>query len=248
MTLRASDVALVTGASSGIGRATVVALAARDLTVHAVARRSDRLLDLADETGCAAHVLDVRDRDVLYELGSSLEVDVLVANAGVGSFTPFADVAVDEIDAALDTNVQAAVHTVRAFLPTMIAKGRGHVVAVGSMAGTYAIHASVYGASKAAVHMLATNLRLELEGSGVRVTEIAPGRVESELYPRAVPDEAKREEHLNTGTINLAPVDVAGSIMHALDAPAHVNINRIELQPTEQTYGGMRFVVSRRQE
>jgi len=243
MTLSDYQSALVTGASSGIGAATVVAMRARGLTVHAVARRGDRLQRLADLTGCRTHVLDVRNTDELNALAALLRADILVNNAGLGrAFGSLATAEVDDIERTLATNVTAAVHAVRAVLGPMIERGRGHIVNIGSMAGLHPLPAALYGASKGAIHVLSTNLRLELQGTGIRVTEICPGRVRTEFYDVAFDDPAAGARAKDTGVDEVTADDVAAAILYAIDTPWRVNVNRIELQPTEQTYGGSQFV------
>jgi NADP-dependent 3-hydroxy acid dehydrogenase YdfG len=154
--------ALVTGASSGIGAATVRALARRGIKVQALARREDRLKALADETGCTPITLDLRDRDAIYEKLSDLDVDILIGNAGTGrGFDGLLNASPDDIDVTLETNVQALIHVLRAVLPGMVGRRRGHVVNIGSVAGLYPISSIIYGASKGAVHLLNQNLRIE---------------------------------------------------------------------------------------
>ena len=133
MSLSDYQTAAVTGASSGIGAAVAHELSRRGLKVHAIARREDRLVE---RTGCEIHVLDIRETEALVALLESLQVDILVNNAGVGrGFGSLADADPIDIDCTLDTNVRAAVHAVRAVLPSMIERGMGHIVNVGSMAG-----------------------------------------------------------------------------------------------------------------
>ena len=238
MALADYKTALVTGASSGIGAAVVRALGARGITVFATARRAARLEALAEETGCTPLVLDVRDTNALYAALGGLEVDILINNAGLGrGFEALFAVKPEDIDATLGTNVLAAVHVVRATLPGMVERKRGHVVNIGSIAGLYPIKSSLYGASKGAVHLLSQNLRVELQGSGVRVTEICPGRVETEFFEIAVGEAAAKAAY--EGFEILVPDDVADAILYALDAPWRVNIGRIELTPTEQYVGGV---------
>lgn len=241
----ASDapVALVTGASSGIGAATATRLRADGYTVHALARRADRLEALADATGCDIHVLDVRQHDKLTQLVNEIgPVDLLVNNAGLGRMDGrLADSSIEDLVTTVDTNVTAAMVAARAVLPAMIDRKRGHIVNVGSMAGLYPLAAASYGASKGAVHLLSLNLRLELTGTGVRVTEINPGRVSTEFYDVAVTDPAKRSKFKDSGVDEVTADEVADAIVYAVGVPRHVNINRIELQPTEQTYGGSQF-------
>ena len=231
--------ALVTGASSGIGAEVAARLAARGLAVHALARRRERLDELAARTGCTTHVVDLRDTDALYRDLGDLEVDVIVNNAGLGrGFEELFRVAPEDIETTIGTNVTAVFHVLRAVLPGMVERKRGHVVNIGSVAGLYPIKSSVYGASKGAVHLLSQNLRLELQGSGVRVTEICPGRVTTEFFDVAWDDPEVRAKMKNTNIAELTAGDIAEAIVFALDAPQHVNVNLIELQPTEQTFGG----------
>jgi len=243
MSLSDYQTALVTGGSSGIGAATVAALRSRGLTVHAVARRGDRLERVREATGCEIHVLDVLDTASLDALAASVGADVLVNNAGLGrAFGSLAEASPDDVERTIGTNVTAAVHLVRAVLPSMIRRGRGHIVNIGSMAGLYPLSAALYGASKGAVHLLSTNLRLELQGTGVRVTEICPGRVRTEFYDVAFDDPDAIESAKESGINEVTAADVADAIIYAIDTPWRVNVNRIELQPTEQTYGGSQFV------
>ncbi len=238
-----APVALVTGASSGIGAATATRLRAAGYTVHAVARRADRLAALAEQTGCVPHTIDVRDHHGLTDLARSLgPVDVLVNNAGLGRMDArLADSPIEDLVTTIDTNVTAAMVAARAVLPAMIERRRGHIINIGSMAGLYPLAAASYGASKGAVHLLSLNLRLELVGTGVRVTEINPGRVSTEFYDVAVTDPERRSKFKDSGVDEVTADETADAIMYAIGVPRHVNINRIELQPTEQTYGGSQF-------
>ena len=242
MALEDYRTALVTGASSGIGAAVVAALAGRGVTVHAAARRKDRLDGLAADTGCIPHVVDLRDTQSIYEQLGGLRVDILVNNAGLGrGFDSLFKVRPEDIDATLETNVIAAVHIVRAVVPGMIERKCGHIVNIGSIAGLYPLKYAIYGTSKGAVHLLTQNLRLELQGAGVRVTEICPGRVSTEFYDVALGDpEAARKAY--TGFEVLVPADIADAILYALDAPWRVNVGMIELTPTEQHVGGVNIV------
>jgi 3-hydroxy acid dehydrogenase/malonic semialdehyde reductase len=232
--------ALVTGASSGIGAAVVRSLRSRGLTVHAMARRRQRLDALAEETGCMTHVLDVRDTARVFDMIGDLEADIVVNNAGLGrGFGPLHEASLDDIDTVIDTNVRGAIHLLRASLPGMLSRNRGHVVNMSSVAGLYPLVSPVYGASKGAVHRLSQSLRLDLAGSRVRVTEICPGRVSTEFFDAAVDDPDKRTAIKETGINELTAQDIADAVVYALDAPWRVNVSLIELQPTEQIFGGM---------
>ena len=232
--------ALVTGASSGIGAAVVRALASRGITVHAMARRQQRLEALAEETGCITHVLDVRERSRTFDTIGGLDADIVVNNAGLGrGFGKLYEASLDDIDTTIDTNVRAAIHVLRASLPGMLSRNRGHVVNMSSVAGLYPMASPIYGASKGAVHRLSQDLRLDLAGSRIRVTEICPGRVATEFFDAAVDDAKRRAVIKNTGISELTAEDIADAVLYAVDAPWRVNVSLIELQPTEQVFGGM---------
>ncbi len=232
--------ALVTGASSGIGAALVRRLCAHGLTVHAVARRQQRLEALAEETGCVGHVLDLRDTPRLSQVIGGLDADIVVNNAGLGrGFGKLHEARAEDIDTTIDTNVRAAIHVLRVSLPGLLSRNRGHIVNMSSVAGLYPMASPVYGASKSAVHQLSQNLRLELAGSRVRLTEICPGRVSTEFFDAAIDDPDKRAAVKNTGINELTAQDIADAVIYALDAPWRVNVSLIELQPTEQVFGGM---------
>jgi len=242
MTLTHNQTALVTGASSGIGAETVRALRARGVEVIAAARRLDRLTALAAETGCLALELDVRDRDAVAMIESSYEIDILINNAGLGrAMGSLATAEISDIERTIDTNVTAAIHMIRTVLPGMLGRKNGHIVNMSSTAAMYSAPIALYGASKAAIHKLSRDLRQELMGTGVRVSEINPGRVTTEFYEVALDDPEARARVNNTGITELAPSDVAASIIHVLDAPKHVSINQLEIVPTEQTYGGYQY-------
>lgn len=237
--------ALVTGASSGIGAATVRALAKRGVEVHALARRQDRLEALAGETGCKPLTLDLRDRDAVYERLGALDVDIVVGNAGTGrGMDGFLQASPEDIETTLGVNVLSLLHVLRATLPGMVERQRGHVINIGSTAGLYPLYSVIYGASKGGVHLLHQNLRIELKGSGVRATEILPGRVETEIFDASIDDEDKRAEMKNPGIEQLKAEDIADAIIFALDAPWRMNVNMIEIQPTEQSFGGLTMTPS----
>jgi len=231
--------ALVTGASSGIGQACVRQLRERGLRVLAAARRRQRLDDLAAETGCEPLPLDLTDTEAVYAALAGHEIDVLVNNAGLGrGHGGFFQSSATDIDDMIKLNVSAAFHVTRAVVEGMIARRRGHIVQLGSIAGLYPIGFSVYGGTKGAVHLFSQHFRIELAGSGVRHTEICPGRVDTEFFDTAFTDDAEREA-FRAGLELLRPEDVADAITFAIDAPARVNVSTIELTPTEQAPGGV---------
>jgi 3-hydroxy acid dehydrogenase / malonic semialdehyde reductase len=234
--------AIVTGASSGIGAAVAHGLAGSGWEVHAIARRAERLKALADASGVVPHAVDVRDSAALERLTAGLQPELVVNNAGLGAgFAGLATATREDVERTIGTNVTSVLELLRLTLPGMIGRGRGHIVNIGSVAGLYPTVSAIYGASKGAVRLMGQNLRLELRGTGIRITEICPGRVSTEFYDAAVPDAELRARMKTTGIRELSPADVAAAVLYAVSAPAHVNVSTIELQPVEQTYGGVSF-------
>jgi len=242
MALTDYKTALVTGASSGIGEATVKALSGRGIRVYAAARRKDKLDDLANQTGCIPVVLNVRDKDSIYSTLEKFEIDILVNNAGLGlGFEALFEANPDDIQTTLETNVIGAAHVIRAVGAGMVKRNRGHVINIGSVAGLYPINSSIYGSSKGAIHSMSQNLRIELKGTRIRVTEICPGRVATNFFNIAVNDRKKSAQAFE-GYEALESEDIADAIIYAVDTPWRVNIGTIELSPTEQTFGGMEII------
>lgn len=232
--------ALVTGASSGIGAGVVHVLSEAGLAVHALARRADKLTALADATGCQIHTADVTDQTQMADVITMTTPDILVLNAGRGGgFDGIANTAPSDISATVAINVEATLMLLHLALPGMIARGRGHIVTMGSVAALYPSPSSLYGGTKAAIKQIAENLRLELRGTGIRVTDIRPGRVTSEFYDVAVDDPAKAAAAKDTGIKELSPIDIGNAVRFAVMAPPHVNVSTIEVQPLEQSYGGL---------
>jgi len=238
--------ALVTGASKGIGAAVVRALCAEGITVHAAARHGPGLERLAADTGCIVHLLDLTDTQAVHGTLGELDVDILISNAAAGpGFDQGYKARPEHIDTILETNVLGAIQVVRAIVPGMVARQRGHVVNIGSIAGLYPMKSSIYGASKAALHLLSQNLRIELQGSGVRVTEICPGQTDTGFFEGAFEDPQAEAAYMQglRGMRLLRPDDVANAILYALNAPWHVNVSLVELTPIEQVPGGLSNVL-----
>ena len=240
-----TGVALVTGASSGFGRATCLRLAARGFAVVAAARRADALAELAETVGSAIHPLqlDVRDRAAVEQAVAGLppdyaEVDVLVNNAGLAlGLEDAATADLDNWDRMVDTNCKGLMYVTRAVLPGMVQRRRGHVVNLGSIAGTYPYPGgNAYGATKAFVHQFSLNLRSDLHGTGVRVTSIEPGMAETEFSAVRFGGDRERAAEVYSGMQPLTADDVAASIEFVISQPPHVNVNVIELMPVAQSF------------
>ena len=237
--------ALVTGATSGIGAAAVHTLCGSGRDVLAVARTAEKLRGLATATGCAWIAADVRDHAALAGEIDTFAPDIVVNNAGVGHGIAGLDgLALTEIQEAFDVNVVAPVQISSLALPGMRKRGRGHVVNIGSIAGLHTLVSAVYGAAKSAIHQFSQNLRFELRGTGIRVTEICPGRVTSDFYRTAAGDRQRLDDIAASGITELQPEDVADAILFAVDAAPHVNVATIEILPTDQAVGGVANVPS----
>jgi NADP-dependent 3-hydroxy acid dehydrogenase YdfG len=232
--------ALVTGASSGIGAAVVERLRAEGLRVHALARSAKALGELAERTGCIAHAIDVTDLAGITRLAQEVEFDVLVNNAGVDRPGSILKADAEDIDLLIDVNLRAVLHLCRLVVPGMVARDRGHVVNISSIAGAYNFNGnSTYHATKAAVSMLSRQLRIDVFGKRVRVTEICPGRVATDIFAHVHGDSKEIREKFIDGFELPQAADIANAIAFAIAAPIAVNIGHMEITPTMQVPGGL---------
>lgn len=232
--------ALVTGASSGIGAAVVERLRQEGLQVHAIARSRDALLALAERTGCIAHVLDVTDLEGITRLAREVPFDILVNNAGVDRPRSILQATGDDIDLLVDVNLRAVLHLCRLVVPGMVQRDRGHVVNISSIAGAYNFNGnSTYHATKAAVSMLSRQLRIDAFGKRVRVTEICPGRVATDIFAHVHGDSRETHERFVEGFELPQAADIAAAIAFAIAAPVAVNVGHMEITPTLQVPGGL---------
>ena len=234
-------VAVVTGASSGIGEATAKVLAAQGFHVVAVARRADRIEALAAEIGGSAIVADVTDDAAVSALAAQLErVDVLVNNAGgAKGLEPVVDADLDNWRWMWETNVLGTLRVTRALLPKLIGSGNGLIVTVTSIAAfeTYD-GGSGYTAAKHAQGALHRTLRGELLGKPVRLTEIAPGAVETEFSLVRFDGDEQRADAVYAGITPLVADDVAEVIGFVASRPAHVDLDQIVMRPRDQAPWG----------
>jgi NADP-dependent 3-hydroxy acid dehydrogenase YdfG len=221
---------LITGASSGIGAATARAAASEGWRLVLAARSIDKLEELATELGgperavaVECDVIEWADQQaaVMTSLEHFGRLDAAWANAGFGAQRSFLGDTVEHWRDMVLTNVYGAALTIRATLPALKESG-GHLLLTGSVAGRKAIPGSLYSATKHAVHAMAENVRLELDGTGVRVTVIAPGMVDTPFFDQ-VPLDAP-----------LQPDDIARAVMYALSQPPHVDVNEVLVRPTAQ--------------
>jgi len=241
--LRPNTTAVVTGASGGIGRAIVGELFRLGANVHALALPDDALDALRGVDNVTAHAVDVRDATAVSGILDQLEVDILVNNAGIiGDLRPAHESSAAMADALIDINLRAAVHTTMCVLPGMVSRNSGHIVFTGSIAASRpTTNTALYSATKAALQAFADGLRMDLHGTGVRLTVLAPGRVETGLYDSAMGGHEQAAARLYSGATALQPEDVAAVVGMALTMPRHVDVTRIEVIPTMQVFGGSTF-------
>jgi NADP-dependent 3-hydroxy acid dehydrogenase YdfG len=234
------NTALVTGASSGIGAAIVERFRRENIEVHAIARSAEALKQLAQRTGCIAHVIDVTDRAAIADLASRVQFDILVNNAGVDRPKKFLQADEEDIDLLVDVNLRAVLHICRLIVPGMVERDRGHVVNISSIAGNYNFGGnSTYHAVKAGVAMLSNQLRLDAFGKRVRVTEICPGRVATDIFSHVHGNDPSVRERFIDGFELPKAEDIAEAIAFAIAAPVAVNIGHMEITPTLQVMGGL---------
>jgi 3-hydroxy acid dehydrogenase/malonic semialdehyde reductase len=247
-TTLANQTVLITGASSGIGRASVEAFALAGARVLICARRDDRLIELKslieDEFHVSVYsfVLDVRDRKAVDRCLDELpedwkKIDILLNNAGLSrGLDKFQDGLIEDWEEMIDTNVKGLLYMTRKIVPGMIERGRGHIINIGSIAGHEVYpKGNVYCASKFAVDAITKGLRLDLVDTPLRVTTIDPGLVETEFSEVRFHGDKERAKAVYKGIVPLTPSDVAETIIWCASRPAHVQIAEVIILPTHQS-------------
>ncbi len=238
---------VVTGASSGIGAACAEAFARAGANLLLVARRRERLEQLAGHVGdeCGVEVvtvgLDVRDREAVGVWAAALQQewaspDVLVNSAGLArGIEPLQAGSVDDWDEMVDTNVKGLLYVTRALLPGMVARGSGHVINIGSIAGHEVYPGgNVYCATKHAVAAINRGLAIDLLGTGVRTSSVDPGMVETEFSEVRFHGDVERAAGVYRGIEPLSAIDVAEAVLFCATRPAHANVRELVLMPTAQ--------------
>lgn len=244
--------AFITGATAGIGEAAVHAFVGAGWRVIAIGRRADRLEALADSVGRGkVHVaaFDVRDEGALLAAIDALPdafaaIDLLVNNAGLALGTkPAQEADLDDWRTMIDTNLTALVAVTRALLPRLVER-RGAVINLSSVAATYPYPGgNVYGGTKAFVRQFSLGLRSDLHGTGVRVTSIEPGMVETEFTTVRNHGDKAASDKLYAGANPMTAEDIANTLLWVATLPPHLNINALELMPVTQSFAG--FQVAR---
>ncbi len=238
--------AFITGATSGFGLACAELFAENGWNLVLCGRRQERLQELEEKlTDVQVHtvVCDVRDRLQVQKMVDELpdfckSIDLLVNNAGLAlGLKPAQEADLDDWETMVDTNIKGLMYVTRALLPTMVTAKHGHIINMGSVAGSWPYPGgNAYGATKAFVEQFANNLRADLHGTGVRVSNIEPGLAESEFSVVRFHGDQDKADAVYKGTKPLTPVDIAEIVYWVAVRPAHVNINRVEVMPVCQTW------------
>ena len=242
-----SKTALITGATSGFGAAAARRFVAGGWKVVATGRRGERLQALVDELGAGnvhAAAFDVRDEAAMHAALDALPegfrcIDLLVNNAGLALGTqPAQKASLDDWRTMIDTNVTALVAITHRLLPQLIER-KGAIVNIGSIAGSYPYPGgNTYGGTKAFVKQFSLGLRSDLHGTGVRVTDIEPGMAETEFTVVRTHGDPAASDKLYAGAHPMTAEDIAEQIWYVANLPPHLNINRLELMPTSQSFAG----------
>ena len=238
----------ITGASSGFGAACARLFAEQGDRLILAARRAGPLMalrdELAEKTAVHAVILDVRKRQAVRAAVEGLpegfgEVDLLVNNAGLAlGLEPAHAASLDDWEVMIDTNIKGLIYCTRFLLPGMVARNRGHIINIGSVAGSWPYPGgNVYGGTKAFVEQFSRNLKADLLGTRVRVTCLAPGMAETEFSLVRFQGDAQRAAKVYAGTEALTAADVAGIVVWVAGLPSHVNVNFLEVMSTHQAWG-----------
>jgi len=242
-----NPIALITGATSGIGRATALKMAGNQYDVIITGRREERLVELKNAIqksyDARVHVLcfDIRDQNAVVEAIDSLpgewkNIRVLINNAGLAvGLDHIQDGKIDDWERMIDTNVKGLLYITRKVAPMMIEKGDGHIVNIGSMAGKEVYEkGNVYCATKHAVEALTKSMRIDMLEDNIKVTSISPGLVETEFSMVRFKGDQEKADKTYKGYNPLTGDDVADVAVFAINMPAHVNLNNIEVTPRAQ--------------
>ena len=249
--------AFITGASAGFGEGCARRFAREGWRLVLVARRSERLRDLQTELGGneKIHVipLDIQQKTAVKKAIDKLpekfrNIDVLVNNAGLAlGLDPSHTASLEDWETMVDTNIKGLLYCTRLILPGMVKRNKGHIINIGSTAGNWPYPGgNVYGATKAFVKQFSRNLRADLFGTKVRVSNIEPGLAETEFSMVRFKGDSHRANQVYKGTQPLTAEDIAEVVFWVTSLPEHVNINRIEVMPTDQTWGPL--ALDRREE
>ncbi len=236
----------ITGATSGFGKACAKLFARKGARLILCGRRTARLENFRDEfpeTPLHTTQLDIRDKEQVAAVVNNVppafsDIDILINNAGLAlGLEPAHEADLDDWDRMVDTNIKGLCHLTRAILPGMVGRNRGHIVNIGSVAGTWPYPGgNVYGASKAFVKQFSNNLRADLLGTGIRITNIEPGLADTEFSTVRFHGDKEKADRVYKGTKPLTAADIAEIISWVTTLPPHVNINSLEVMPVCQSW------------
>lgn len=238
---------LITGASSGFGHATAELLAKEGHKLILLARRKERLDELKRTLPTEAYTaaVDITDKVAVQAFFDALpdefrDIDVLINNAGLAvGVTPAQDSELEDWDRMVDTNVKGSLYVTRPTLEIMKQRGSGQIINIGSVAAHLPYKGNnVYGATKAFVRQFSRNLRTDVFGTDIKVTNIEPGMAETEFSDVRFKGDTEKAKAVYTGTRSLQAEDIANTIKWVIDQPLRVNIDNVEIMPIDQTYGG----------
>ncbi len=236
---------LITGVTGGFGSAIARRFAAEGWTLILHGRDKDRLNAVIETLGDAKItpvLFDMRDTQAMEQALAKLPApDVLVNNAGLAlGLEPAQRADLSDWDEMIATNISGLAHITREILPHMVARQSGHIINIGSIAGTYPYPGgNVYGATKAFVHQFSLNLRADLHGTNIRVTNIEPGLAETNFSRTRFKGDIAKADAVYAGTTPLTGDDIAEAVFWAASLPPHVNINTLEIMPTGQSFAGL---------
>ena len=236
---------LITGVTGGFGSAIARRFAAAgwNLILHGRnAEKLDAVIAMIDAPSITPILFDMRDDDVMRDAVAKIPViDVLVNNAGLAlGLEPAQRAELSDWDEMIDTNIRALTHMTRLVLPGMVERQAGHVINIGSIAGTYPYPGgNVYGATKAFVRQFSLNLRADLHGTKIRVTDIEPGLAETNFSLARFKGDAEKAKAVYAGVTPLNGGDIAEAVFWAATLPPHVNINTMEIMPVAQSFAGL---------
>ncbi len=237
----------ITGASSGFGEATARKFSSEGHRLILLARRREKLIDLAHQLGgenkCHFICADVRDKEEVENALSGLpeefrSIDILVNNAGLAlGLGPAEDASLKDWEIMVDTNIKGVIYLTKALLPGMIRRGHGQIINIGSVAGSWPYPGgNVYGGTKAFVQQFSRNLRSDLSGKNIRVSLVEPGMSETEFSLIRFEGDQEKAKAVYRSMNPLSADDIAETVFWICSMPAHVNVNQIELMPIAQAW------------
>lgn len=240
------NTAFITGATSGFGEAIARKLSREGYKIIALGRRKERLEKLASELG-NTHIIacDIRDKNAIFEAVKNLpenfkDIEILVNNAGLAlGIDGFCETSLDDMETMIDTNIKGMIYVSKAVLPIMKERKGGYVFSIGSVAGSWPYAGgNVYGGTKAFVRQFSLNLRNDLRGTGIRVTDIAPGLCKTEFSEVRFKGDIAKADAVYANTQFITADDIATILLNCVNMPQSVNINIVEVMATTQTWAG----------